>query len=150
MVSEILARTMISAAHEAWSDGDVGRLLRLYHEDLIYVCNGTDDGEPVILHGREQMRAFLEPVVAVAESMSTIDSFKFHEGVARLRCSCFIRHRATGHSLTGTYRQLVQYSEQGIARLDEYHDVARMAAFWRMVNGEDAVFSAGTHNIVNE
>lgn len=139
MISEISARTMVCAAHEAWSNGDVERVLRWYHDDLIYVCNAGEYGEPTILHGKDQMRAFLSPIVAVAESMSTIDSFQFHNGVARVRCSCFIRHRASGHTLTGTYRQLMAFGDRGIARLDEYHDAARMAAFWRMVNGEHAL-----------
>jgi len=47
-----------------------------------------------------------------------------------------VPHKGTGHKLAGTFRQVVYYRNNQIAQLEEFHDAARMAAFWRLVAGE--------------
>jgi ketosteroid isomerase-like protein len=134
------ARTALLAVHGAWSVGDVEAMLSWYTDDLIYVCNsGLDHGKPIVVSGKDEMRAFLTSMARAADCVSVVNLFAFNEGVARANCSCVIRHRETGHALTGTYRQVAEFKGSLISRLDEYHDAARMDAFWRMVSGAEAL-----------
>lgn len=137
ILNENTAKAVLDAAHAAWSSADIERLLGWYAEDLTYICNtGGPNGEPLTILGREGMRAFLAPVIGVAESMSVVDSFHYADGVGRARVSTFIRHKKTGHTLSGSYRQLVTFGGDRICRLEEFHDAAKMAAFWRLVTNE--------------
>jgi ketosteroid isomerase-like protein len=77
--------------------------------------------------------------MAVAESATATEHFQFEDGIGRATVEAYIRHRRTGHVLSGTFRQIITYRGRKIARLDEYHDAAKMAAFWRMVASEETV-----------
>jgi hypothetical protein len=41
--------------------------------------------------------------------------------------------------LVGSYRQLVTYRGDKIERLEEFHDAAKMIAFWQMIYGETEI-----------
>jgi ketosteroid isomerase-like protein len=138
-LDELTARSLLEQAHDAWCRADIESLLCHYSEDCIYWCNaGSLDGVPYIIEGKADYRTFLRSIVSVAESRSVIDSFVFEDGVGRARIEAYITHRRTGHSLSGTYRQVVTYRGRKIVRCDEYHDAAKMAAFWRMVKCDEA------------
>ena len=57
--------------------------------------------------------------------------------IARAQIDTYVRHRRTGHVLAGSYRQVVTYRGNEIWRIEEYHDAAKMAAFWRLVASEE-------------
>jgi ketosteroid isomerase-like protein len=133
------ARDVLDAAHDAWCKGDIERLLSYYVDDLTYWCNaGSLDGVPYVIEGKQPYRTFLRSIAAVAESASVTEQFQFEDGIGRARVEAYIRHRRTGHTLSGTYRQVVTFRGRKILRLDEYHDAAKMAAFWRMVTSDEA------------
>ena len=44
--------------------------------------------------------------------------------------------------LVGSYRQLVTYRGDRIERLEEFHDAAKMIAFWQMISGETEIEKA--------
>lgn len=145
MVNCEFARTALSAAHAAWSCGDIEGMLRWYADDLVYVCNTENaHSKPFVAHGKAKFREFLVPVVQVADSLSVIEVFNFdeHSQTARARCSTVIRHRETGHNLAGTYRQIARFDADRVVHLEEFHDVARLSAFWRMVKGLEAFTEA--------
>lgn len=128
----------MEAAHDAWCKGEIERLLGHYVDDCTYWCNaGTLDGSPFIVEGKQPYRTFLRSIASVAESGSVIEHFQFEDGVGRAQVEAYIRHRRTGHVLSGTYRQIVTYRGRKIARCEEYHDAAKMAAFWRMVTSDE-------------
>jgi len=136
-LNEHVAKSVLDAAHRAWSDGDVQGVLANYVDDLVYFCNtGGVNGGPLTIEGKAGLEAFLDSVVTVAQSMSVIESFQFDVGIGRARIACFIRHRKTGHTLSGSYRQIVSFRGSLICRVEEFHDAARMAAFWRLVKSE--------------
>jgi ketosteroid isomerase-like protein len=136
-LNEHVAKAVLDAAHRAWSEGDVQGVLTHYVDDLVYVCNtGGIDGGALTIEGKAGMAAFLDPVVVVAQSMSVVESFQFHAGIGRARIASFTRHRNTGHTLSGSYRQIVSFRGSRICRLEEFHDAAKMAAFWRLVKSE--------------
>ena len=81
----------------------------------------------------------LQPIVDVAESVSVSEYFRFADGVGRAKIECYIRHKTTRHLMVGSYRQLVTYRGDKIERLEEFHDGAKMIAFWEMISGEAAI-----------
>lgn len=133
-LNEPTARGILEAAHAAWSSQDIESMLSWYHDDLTYFCNmGGVGGEPLRLYGKPDMRAFLQPVIEVADSLSVPSSFTYRDGVGRAQVEVFIRHRQTGSVLEGTYRQVVLFDGFKIKALEEFHDAAKMQAFWQMV-----------------
>ena len=134
------AREIVDGSHNAWCRGDIERLLSYYVDDLTYWCNaGSLDGSPYVVEGKPTYRTFLRSIASVAESATATEHFTFENGVARVKVEAYIRHRRTGHTLSGTYRQVIQFRGRKILRVEEFHDAAKMAAFWRMVTSDEAV-----------
>src|SRR5262245_24808152 len=59
------AREILHAAHLAWTNQDMDKLIDLYDENVVFACNAAEDAPPLRLVGREAMRAFLEPIMRV-------------------------------------------------------------------------------------
>src|SRR5688572_24711058 len=133
-LDEPRARMILDQTHAAWSRGDVEGLLRNVVDDISYVCNtGGPDGGPLSITGKQAYGEMLQMIAAVAESVSVAEYFRFQDGVGRAKVECYIRHKTTRHALVGSYRQLITYRGDRIARVEEFHDAAKMMAFWRMV-----------------
>ena len=131
----------LQAAHAAWSEGDIEGVLNCYTDDLIYYSNASSTGDtPLIIRGRENFRPMLEQINKAAESMSTIEFFRFDDdNIGRATIQGFIKHRVTRHTLTGTFRQEVTYRDGRIAHMREYHDAARMRTFWHIVSHDEII-----------
>lgn len=139
-IDEHRARMILQATHAAWSRGDVEGLLTYFVDDVTYCCNtGAADGGALVVNGVSAYRKMLQPIVDVAESVSVPEYFRFADGVGRATIECYIRHKTTGHVLVGSYRQFVTYRGDKIERLEEFHDAAKMIAFWQMVYGETEI-----------
>lgn len=141
-LDEHRARLIVDAAHAAWSRGDVEGVLNQYADDLTYWCNCAPDGGPLTLWGKDALRELLNSVVQVAESVSVSEYFRFSDGIGRAKIECYIRHRTTGHALVGSYRQILTFRDDRIVGVQEFHDAARMAAFWQMISGDAAIEKA--------
>lgn len=139
-----LARDILDTCHNAWSRGEIERMLSHCTEDLYYWCNAGFDGSPYILEGKPAYRTFLMSIVSVAESATATEHFQLEDGVGRAKVEAYIRHRRTGYVLSGTYRQIVTFRGRKIAKIEEYHDAAKMAAFWRLVTCDQPVPSDET------
>jgi ketosteroid isomerase-like protein len=134
------AREVLDATHDAWCKGEIERLLSHYVEDLVYWCNaGSLDGTPYIIEGKPALRTFLRSIASVAESASVTEHFQFEDGIGRSKVEAYIRHRRTGHVLSGSFRQVITYRGRKIAKMEEFHDAAKMAAFWRLVTCDETV-----------
>jgi len=132
-----IARDILASAHEAWSNGALERMLGHYVDNLTYWCNvGAIDGQPFTIEGKQGLRTLLRSVLAVTESATSIETFRFEAGVADASIAAHVRHRRTGHEMSGVYRQVVTFRGRKILRCDEHHDAERMSAFWRMVTIE--------------
>ena len=133
-LDEAKAKSILEAAHTAWSCGDIEGMLSWYHDELTYFCNtGAPDGGPLELFGKADMRAFLEPVLQIAECTTVPIAFSYKDGVGRAHIDVVLRHLKTRHTLTGLYRQVVKFDGCKIVAVEEFHDAARMRAFWNMV-----------------
>lgn len=136
-LNEDTARALVEAAHAAWNAGDLEGVLQKYVDDLIYVSNVEGaNGQPLVIHGKEAMRSYLCSFQDAVESKTAIESFYFENGIARIRLSAFVRHKRSGHVLTGSFRQIMQFRGFQISKLDDLHDAAKMNAFWRLVHSE--------------
>jgi len=143
MLDEHKARIILDMSHAAWSRGDVEGVLDNYVDDLTYFCNtGGSDGGPLLINGKQALREMLVPVAQVAESVSVSEYFRYEDCIGRAKIECYIRHKTTRHVLVGSYRQLVTYRGDKIERMEEFHDAAKMIAFWRMISGDAAIEKA--------
>lgn len=138
-LDELSAREILDAANVAWSEGDVDQMLRNYSDDVVYWCNtGGPDSGPLTITGKAALAEFLRAARAVTESVCVSEYFRLIDGVGRSKVEAFIRHKRTGHTLSGSYRQLVTFRDGKITRVEEFHDAAKFAAFWRLIRGEPA------------
>ena len=142
-LDEHRARMILEATHTAWSNGDIEAMARHFVDDVTYFCNtGGPDGGPLTINGKKAYRETLQQIADVAESVAVSEYFRFSDGIGRAKVECYIRHRTTRHTLVGSYRQVVTYRGDRIERLEEFHDAAKMIAFWRMISGEAAIEKA--------
>ncbi len=131
------AKAIVEEAHRAWSAGDIDAVLRTYAHDIWFQRNAADSSSaPLVIQGRPAMETFLKSVASKAPGMATIESFQFHSGIGRSRVSYFLQDRETGQSLSGTYRQIVMFRGMLISRLEQFHDAARLAAFFRLIEAK--------------
>ena len=139
-MNSLKARLLVDAAHLAWSNRDIAGLLACYCDDVRYTCNtGPNPPEPFVAVGKQAMMDFLLPVLGIATSMSVVERFVFRNDAATATAACFVTHHATGHVLSGKYRQVIAFRDEKIAQIDEFLDAARFAAFWKLVIAEASV-----------
>ena len=142
MLNEPKARSILEAAHAAWSRQDFEEMLDLYHDDIVYYSNAGGIGGNVLkLYGKEEMRAFLLPVMNVADCISLPLTFNYRDDVGRAQAQIVIRHRESGMNLEATCRQFVNFQDFKIIVHEEFHDAERMRAFWALVQGTQTATS---------
>lgn len=87
------------------------------------------------------MRQFLEPLTNLIESVSVVEGFQFQGDTARATIACYLKHYATGIVLSGQYRQVIRFKGDYIDQLEEFHDAARLATFWKLVAHTEAMLT---------
>jgi ketosteroid isomerase-like protein len=141
---ECRARVTLDAVHAAWSEVDVDGMLRHFTDDVVYWLNvGDPSGGPLKIVGTAGLRDFLVGIATVVESISVVEYFRLVDGIGRSQVAAYVKHRVTGLTLAGTYRQVITYRDGKIARVQEYHDAAKMAAFWRLIADESRAGAPG-------
>jgi ketosteroid isomerase-like protein len=142
---EFRARAILDAVHAAWSEADMDAMLRHYADDLVYWLNvGDPAGGPLKIVGKAGLRDFLVGIATVVESVSVVEYFRVaDDGVGRSQIAAYVKHKVTGLALSGTYRQVITFRDGKIVRLEEYHDAAKMAAFWRLIADESRAREPG-------
>jgi ketosteroid isomerase-like protein len=129
------AREIVDAAYAAWSRGNVEDILAQYDDEVTFWSNvGGATGEPRTIIGKSAFRAFVEALAQDMEGVTVTEHFHFVDGVARAKVEYYVLHKSTGHVLCGSYRQVTPFRGGRILRVDQYHDAARTAAFWRMIS----------------
>jgi hypothetical protein len=127
------AKAILEAAQGAWAGGSVEGVLQKYVDDLVYITNTGPSGASLTINGKDGLRRRFVAVMAAVESASRIDAFRYEGGVARIRLSAIIRHRSTGHVFKCSLRQIIYFREFQICKQEDFHDAAKMAAFWNLV-----------------
>lgn len=129
------AKAIIDEAHRAWSAGDLEAVLRTYTDDLWFQRNAVDAlSEPLIIRGKAAMRIFLQDILSKADGMAVVENFQFHAGIAKSRVSYFLKDRETGEGFSGRYRQVVVFRGGQISRMEQFHDSARLTAFFKLID----------------
>lgn len=137
-VNEDVAGAIVGAFHAAWSKGNVEGMLSWCHDDVTHYLNaGVPDGGPSSLFGKAELRSFFTRAASICESATVPISFTFRDGIGRAQIEADMTHRNTRNVLSGTFRQFVIFKGFKIAALEDYHDAARMKAFWYMVRSEE-------------
>ena len=132
------ARAIVEAAHAADARSLEAVLTDLPTTSSTRPILGERTGGPLTIHGKQAFRDRFAPILAAVDSTTTVDGFHFQNGVARVRLSAFARHRNTGHTLTGSFRQLVCFRGFQIWTVPDFHDAAKTRAFWQMVRSDMA------------
>jgi ketosteroid isomerase-like protein len=136
------ARELVDAAYAAWSRGDVEEILAQYDDEVTFWSNvGGATGEPLTIIGKTAFRAFVESLAREMEGVTVTEHFHFANGIARAKVEYYVRHKATRQVMSGSYRQITRFRGGRIARVEQYHDAARTAAFLRMTSDEPALDS---------
>ncbi len=137
------AKAIVEEVHRAWSAGDIDAVLRTYSDNIWFQRNAIDaDSPPLVICGREAMGSFLRAIDAKATGMAVLKNFEFHAGIGRTRVSYFLEDRVTGQSFSGTYRQIVMFRQMQISRMEQFHDAARLTAFFRLIKSSTSQSSA--------
>lgn len=131
------AYRIVEAVYMAWNRGDLEGLLDQYVDDLTFWSNvGGADGKPITIVGKPAFRTFITGIADESNSTSIMRHFWFRDGVARAKIDYCLQHKKTDATLSGSYRQLTFFRDGKIARVEQYHDAARTAAFWRLADDE--------------
>jgi len=129
-----IIRAILESAREAWNSGSVEGVLDKYVEDIIYTTNtGGPNGESLTIRGKEDVRRRYLGAMALIESRSRIEYVRWDNGLVRTRLVATMRHRETGIESTVRLRQLIRFRGFLIAEIQDFHDAAKLAAFWRFV-----------------
>jgi ketosteroid isomerase-like protein len=137
------AKKILEDAHALWADGNLEGVLALDVDDLVYHSHtGGLEGIPMLVEGKAAFRRYLAPLMAANQTVSTVVDFSYSTGIGRARIAIFIKHRASSHEITTTYRQIVTYRRQRMSRIDEFHDVARLSSFWRLAQQDSLIGNA--------
>lgn len=132
-LDEHVAQDILQSAHAAWSNGDIEGVLEFCTDDLVYRCNGGDlRGSPVEIRGKRAFGNFLRSLAASIESVSIAECFHLSNGLGQARIDWYIRHRRSGHVLSSSTRQIARYRGERICDVQDYHDAAQLAVFWRL------------------
>lgn len=124
----------MESAQESWNSGSIEGVLAKYADDIIYTTNtGGPNGESSTFHGKEDVRRRYLGAMALIESQSRIEYVRWDNGLVRTRLVANIRHRETDIALTVRLRQLIRFRGFLIAEIQDFHDAAKLAAFWRFV-----------------
>lgn len=139
------AEVIIHACHEAWSAGDLDRMFAHYNPDVVYTCNTiVGDGFPQQICGRDGMREFLMPMLDQLECLTVVEAFHYSDDTARAMVAVWLKHFSTGIELSGQFRQVYRFDENyKIVSLEEFHDAAKLRAFWQLVHQTEAAARSG-------
>lgn len=124
----------MESAQESWNSGSVEGVLAKYVDDIIYTTNtGGPNGESLTIRGKENVRDRYRSSMALIQSHARLEYVRWDDGLVRTRLSAFLQHRETGISATVRLRQLIRFRGFLIAEIQDFHDAAKLAAFWRFI-----------------
>ncbi len=127
---------VIEALYASWAAKDLDAVLACFSDDIIFRMHLPKEMAPFA--GDSQGKAAIVPRLKMI-----IDEFDFlsyrptfirdvgEELHAQVRYR--YRHKATGYEIEGTMRHIWRMNRDQIAELDEFHDSARVQAFFELL-----------------
>jgi ketosteroid isomerase-like protein len=115
--------------------GDVTRAFTLAHDDVEFVLHlsqsavpigGVQRGKAGLVASLLQMGEMVDHLVWQPKSIVEVD------GQVRVQLAFLYRSRASGQSIDGTCRMMFTLADGLITRIEEFHDRAKMEAFFQL------------------
>jgi ketosteroid isomerase-like protein len=128
--------SLVGACYAAWERRDIPGLIANFSDNSVYTIHVPTDvlsfaGEH---RGKAALKACLEEILSQFSFLAyAVDGIFVTGDVARAQVVYYYRHTESGAQLDGRFRHVWRVGDGAIARLDEYHDVARLRAFVEMV-----------------
>lgn len=130
------ARAVVEATYEAWAARDLERTLHYCADDIAFNMHVPQEILPFggVARGKAELRPRLQAILDGFDTLAFApDPISIDGDRARAQVLYYHRHKPSGEVIDGRMRHLMRIADGKIAHLDEYHDVARIAAFMRMV-----------------
>lgn len=128
-------RAVVESFLACWSVQDVEMTIEHVHDDFVYALYISETALPCggETRGKDNVRAVLYTMLAEFDYLRYEPEIVAVEGdIVRASIAFVYHHRRTGEDLSGTKRMVLQLKGGLIARIDEYHDAARVEAFMRL------------------
>ena len=126
---------VVRAFNRFWAAGDIDSALLLVAEHAVYTLYISGDVLPFggETAGRDNIAAVLRKIRQDFEYLlyRPLDLVTNGDEV-RYQAEFMYRHRASGEVLSGRFRMIMRVENGLLVRADEYHDRAKVEAFFRL------------------
>jgi ketosteroid isomerase-like protein len=128
-----------TAALQTYAAGSLAAFMDLLTDDVEYALYidqadlpfaGETRGKEALRERIAQMHASFDYVLFRPLAVRVVDATTTHNQVEFM-----YRNKATGEMLSGRFRLVLTVEGGRVQRIEEYHDVARVKAFLRLVGG---------------
>jgi ketosteroid isomerase-like protein len=144
---ELTPYRVLSQTLAYWQAQDVEQTVSMYSEDIVYRSFSFHKSRPSVqlLRGHDEIRDMLFHVLAEFDYLRYDPVILDVTGqMARVQVQFDLRHRQSGERLTGSKRQFYAIGDGKVQRINQFHDEAMVAAFFRMIRGASAPMQTGT------
>jgi len=126
---------VVKASLEAWGRRDIEQSLSYMDDDVVFTFN-AGEGQLQLAgtcQGKDQVRPRLQEILDLFDFQAlVVESLRDDGEAIRTSMLFYYRHKASGLTVEGRYRQVMRVENGRIVRVDEYHDAAAVEAFMRM------------------
>jgi ketosteroid isomerase-like protein len=134
-----MRRDSVALMHEfaeAYAARDLDRALAFFSDDVIYALHVDRDVIPFagVTIGKAQFRIRLEMIASLFDMpVYRLEHAAVHGDDLHANIAYLFRHIASGEEIEGSMRVVVWVRGGLFARVNEYHDRARVEAFFRLI-----------------
>ena len=127
---------VLEVLYAAWAAKDLDAVLSCFSDDVVFVVHAPVDVVPFAgeTHGKADLVRRLQTI------LHTFDFLDYHPvhisdygDTGHAQVHYHFRHKQTGHEIDGTLRHIWQTDGDEIVRLEEFHDIERMRAFFELL-----------------
>jgi ketosteroid isomerase-like protein len=129
------SRTLLEGAYAAWAARDLSATLDCFAEDVAFVIHLPSDVTPLAgeVHGRDELRMRLQAILDTCDVLA-YTPVQIRDGSAlRSQVHFHYRHKATGLDYEGRLRHVWRIAGDRIVYFEEFHDAARVGAFFALL-----------------
>lgn len=127
---------LVEACYAAWAANDLDAIVQKVSSGAVYQIHAPRDVLPFAgrHEGREQIRTCLETIKRDLDFLAfAVDWVNGGEGTVRARIIFYYKDPETNSQLDGCMRHVWRIENGKVVHVDEFHDVARLRAFLKMV-----------------
>jgi ketosteroid isomerase-like protein len=131
------AVAIVRGMHEAYARRDLGDVLTYLADDIVFALHIDRDLAPFggVSIGKAAVVRRCSMILQQFDMLDySVVSLSIEGDEARALISFHYRHQASGEDIEGHMRHVMWLRDGSIARLNEYHDRARVEAFLRLVS----------------